>query len=110
MRAEGLEPPRPNGHEDLNLARLPVPPRPLAPHRIVARDLAGLYGRPLMAEESTVVIDHPNREKASSKATKAVVLLLLLVSVALMLIVIIGGWSVLQGAKPVTIGYVAVYL
>jgi hypothetical protein len=63
-----------------------------------------------MAEESTVVIDHPNREKASSKATKAVVLLLLLVSVALMLIVIIGGWSVLQGAKPVTIGYVAVYL
>src|SRR5439155_23780183 len=28
MRAEGLEPPRALAHEDLNLARLPVPPRP----------------------------------------------------------------------------------
>jgi hypothetical protein len=63
-----------------------------------------------MAEESAVVIDHPNRDKASSKATKAVVLLLLLVSAALMLIVIIGGWSVLSGTKAVLIGYVAVYL
>jgi hypothetical protein len=31
MRAEGLEPPRPLDHEDLNLARLPVPPRPRVP-------------------------------------------------------------------------------
>ena len=28
MRAEGLEPPQSFDHEDLNLARLPVPPRP----------------------------------------------------------------------------------
>jgi hypothetical protein len=63
-----------------------------------------------MAEESAVVIDHPNRDKASSKATKAVVLLLLLVSAALMLIVTIGGWSVLSGTKAVLIGYVAIYL
>jgi FtsH-binding integral membrane protein len=69
-----------------------------------------LYGRALMAEETTVVIHHPNRGKAANKATKAVVLLLLLISVALMLIVTIGGWSTLQGAKPVTVGYILVYL
>jgi hypothetical protein len=61
-------------------------------------------------EENDVVIEHPNRSKAASKATKAVVLLLLLLSVALMLIVTIGGWDTLQGAKPVQIGYIAVYL
>jgi hypothetical protein len=61
-------------------------------------------------EENDVVIEHPNRQKAANKATKAVVLLLLLVSVALMLIVTIGGWSVLQGAKPVQIGYIVIYL
>jgi hypothetical protein len=61
-------------------------------------------------EENDVVIEHPNRDKAASKATKATVLLLLLVSVALMLIVTIGGWGTLQGAKPVQIGYIAIYL
>jgi hypothetical protein len=61
-------------------------------------------------EENDVIIEHPNREKASSKAAKAAVLLLLLISVALMLIVIIGGWDVLAGAKPIEIAYVLVYL
>jgi hypothetical protein len=61
-------------------------------------------------EENHVVIEHPNRAKAASKTTKAVVLLLLLVSVALMLVVTIGGWDTLQGAKPVQIGYILVYL
>ena len=28
VRARGLEPPRPFGHKNLNLARLPIPPRP----------------------------------------------------------------------------------
>ena len=28
MRAEGLEPPRAFAHQDLNLARIPIPPRP----------------------------------------------------------------------------------
>ena len=28
MRAEGLEPPRAEAHQDLNLARMPIPPRP----------------------------------------------------------------------------------
>ncbi|WCB93260.1 hypothetical protein DSM104299_01968 [Baekduia alba] len=61
-------------------------------------------------EENEVVIEHPNRAKASSKATKAVVLLLLLVSVALMLIVTVGGWDALAGAKPVQVAYILVYL
>src|SRR3954468_17087833 len=63
-----------------------------------------------MEERDDVIIEHPNRAKASSKAAKAAVLLLLLVSVGLMLIVTIGGWDTLQGAKPVTIGYILVYL
>jgi hypothetical protein len=61
-------------------------------------------------EENDVVIEHPNREKASSKAAKAAVLLLLLISAALMLIVTIGGWDVLQGAKAIQIAYILVYL
>jgi len=55
-------------------------------------------------------IVYPNREKASSKATKAIVVLLLLVSVALMLIVTIGGWSKLQGLKPVNFAWCISYL
>jgi hypothetical protein len=62
-----------------------------------------------MAEDA-VTIEHPNREKASSKATKATVILLLLVSAGLVLIVTIGGWSALEGAKAVQIGYIAIYL
>jgi hypothetical protein len=62
-----------------------------------------------MAAEG-VVIEHPNREKASSKATKAAVLVLLLASVGLVAIVTIGGWSALEGAKPVQVGYMLVYL
>ncbi len=53
---------------------------------------------------------YPNRDKAASKATKAIVVLILLVSVALMLIVTIGGWSKLQGLKPVNIAWALVYL
>ena len=62
-----------------------------------------------MAEDG-VTIEHPNRAKASSKATKAIVILLLLVSAGLVLIVTIGGWSALEGAKALQIGYIAVYL
>jgi lysylphosphatidylglycerol synthetase-like protein (DUF2156 family) len=56
------------------------------------------------------VILHPNRDKAESKATKAAVVLLLLVSAALIAIVTAGGWSLLQGAQIVSIGYVLVYV
>ena len=66
----------------------------------------------LMADEPDrdVIIDHPNRKKASSKATKAIVILLLLASVALMAIVCIGGWNALEGAKAILIAYMAIYL
>ena len=63
-----------------------------------------------MEDNDDVIIERPNRDKASSKATKAVVLLLLLVSVALMLVVTIGGWNTLQGALPVQIAYIVIYL
>ncbi len=65
--------------------------------------------RARMAEDE-VRIEHPNREKASSKATKAVVVLLILVSAALMTIVTIGGWDALQGAKAIQIAYILIYL
>jgi protein-S-isoprenylcysteine O-methyltransferase Ste14 len=63
-----------------------------------------------MEEPQNVIIERPNREKASSKAAKATVLLLLLVSVALMLIVTIGGWSVLESARSIQIAYIIIYL
>jgi lysylphosphatidylglycerol synthetase-like protein (DUF2156 family) len=64
-----------------------------------------------MAErDPNVIIEHPNREKASSKATKAVVLFLLLGTVFLILLVTIGGWSALEGAKFLQIAYIALYL
>ena len=52
-----------------------------------------------MADEDEVYLDHPNREKASSKAARAVVVLLLLVSAVLLAVVGVGGWEFLQGAK-----------
>ena len=56
------------------------------------------------------VVHFPNRDKAASKATKSVVVLILLASVALMLIVTIGGWSKLQGLKPVNFVWCLIYL
>jgi hypothetical protein len=62
-----------------------------------------------MAGEAEVV-EHPNRVEARSRMTKAVAVALMLVSAGLLTIVTVGGWSTLQGAKPVQIGYVVVYL
>lgn len=53
---------------------------------------------------------YPNREKAASHTTKAIVILIMLISVALMLIVTVGGWSKLQGMKPVNFVWCAAYL
>ena len=58
----------------------------------------------------SVVIEHPNRDKAESRATKTVVVVLLLVSAAIMAIVTVGGWDTLQGAKSLQIAYILVYL
>jgi hypothetical protein len=52
----------------------------------------------------------PNREKAGSKAMKALVALILLVSVGLILIVTIGGWSELEGMKPLNFFWCIAYL
>jgi hypothetical protein len=62
-----------------------------------------------MAEDE-VRIEHPNREMASSKATRAVVIFLLLVSAALVAIVTVGGWSTLQGAKGLQVAHIVLYL
>jgi hypothetical protein len=52
----------------------------------------------------------PNREKAVCKTTKFIVVVILLVSVGLMLAVTIGGWSKLQGLKPVNFAWCIIYL
>ena len=57
-----------------------------------------------------VIVTHPNREKPVVQATRATVIVLLLASAALVLINTIGGWSVLESALPIQIGYIAVYL
>ncbi|HEY0343282.1 MAG TPA: hypothetical protein VGC59_01465 [Solirubrobacteraceae bacterium] len=57
-----------------------------------------------------VVIEHPNREKAESRATKAIVVALLLLSAVIVTVVTVGGWDALQGAKSLQIAYVVVYV
>jgi hypothetical protein len=56
------------------------------------------------------VLIHPNRDKAEAKATRAAVILLCLTIAGLVLVVTLGGWSELQGAQPVSVGYVIVFL
>ena len=53
---------------------------------------------------------HPNRDKTVCKATRATVVLILLVSVALILIVTLGGWSKLEGLKPLNFAWCLLYL
>jgi hypothetical protein len=53
---------------------------------------------------------YPNREKASSKVMKTIVALILLASVGLILIVTIGGWSELEGMKPLNFFWCIAYL
>jgi hypothetical protein len=62
-----------------------------------------------MAQDA-VVIEHPNRVKAESRATKAIVVALLLLSAVIMAIVTAGGWDALQGAKSLQIAYIVVYI
>jgi hypothetical protein len=55
-------------------------------------------------------VSHPNRDKPESKQTRTIVTILLIISAALIAIISAGGWDKLQGAKPVNVFYVAVYL
>src|SRR3954470_16276751 len=52
----------------------------------------------------------PNRQKAEAKSTRALVVFLMLVTAALAFVIIIGGWSRLEGVKPLTIFYAALYV
>jgi presenilin-like A22 family membrane protease len=73
--------------------------------------MASIPGRqPGDRASAGVIVTHPNRDKPVVQATRATVIVLLLASAGLVLIVTIGGWSVLQGAVPVQIAYVLVYL
>ena len=60
--------------------------------------------------EGQMVIEHPNRAKASSKTSRVVMVLLLLGSAALIALIIVGGWSALMGMKVIAIGWVLLYL
>ncbi len=62
-----------------------------------------------MANEEREV-RHPNRDLAENKRTKSLIAFLLLVTAALVAVITIGGWDKLEGAKPVNIFYILVYL
>jgi hypothetical protein len=57
-----------------------------------------------------VAIEHPNREKAASKVTRAIVILLLLASAVLMIVISAGAWDALMGAKALQVIYILVYI
>jgi presenilin-like A22 family membrane protease len=65
---------------------------------------------PLSEDDANVVITHPNRDKPVVQATRATVILLMLATAGLVAIVTIGGWAVLQAAKPIEIAYVLIYV
>jgi hypothetical protein len=57
-----------------------------------------------------VAVEHPNRKKASSKATRLVVVALLLATAVLMIVISIGAWDALVGAKALQLIYIGLYL
>ncbi|MFP5364988.1 MAG: hypothetical protein ACLGI5_19935 [Thermoleophilia bacterium] len=60
--------------------------------------------------DGDVILEHPNRDKPESQATRTIVVGLLLVSAAALAIASAGGWSKIQGAKPLHVAYVVIYL
>ena len=57
-----------------------------------------------------VQIEHPNRKRASSKATRLIVVVLLLVSALVMAVISIGAWEKLVGAKALQVIYILLYV
>jgi len=53
---------------------------------------------------------HPNRDKWSCKIMRLVIVGIILASIALMVILTIGGWSELQGLRPVNFLVIILYL
>jgi lysylphosphatidylglycerol synthetase-like protein (DUF2156 family) len=72
--------------------------------------IVAMSASPDRSERPGVIITHPNRDKPVVQGTRATVVLLLLVSAALVLIITVGGWSVLEGDRPIQIGFIVVYL
>jgi hypothetical protein len=60
--------------------------------------------------DSAPRIEHPNRDKASSKLMRLLVIVLLLASVGLLVIVSVGGWDAIEGAKMLQVAYIVLYL
>jgi hypothetical protein len=56
------------------------------------------------------VVVHPNRDKTSCKLVRLLVVGVLLASVAVMLVLTLGGWSKLEGLKPVNFVWCLLYL
>lgn len=56
------------------------------------------------------VVIHPNRDRPASRSARAVVVVLLVISATLMLAVTFGGWSDLQGMKPINFIWIIAYL
>jgi hypothetical protein len=52
----------------------------------------------------------PNREKPEAKSARALVVFLLLVTAAISFVIIIGGWTRLEGVKPLALIYAALYI
>jgi hypothetical protein len=62
-----------------------------------------------MADDDEV-IEHPNRRKAGSKLTRLLVVVLLLISAFLLVLIAVGGWSAIEGAKPVQLAFIVLNL
>jgi Mg2+/Co2+ transporter CorB len=77
---------------------------------VVAMSSTPGWNTPTDSRSAGVTVTHPNRHKPVVQATRATVIVLLLASAALVTIVTIGGWSVLQGAVPVQIAYILIYV
>ena len=63
-----------------------------------------------MAADDEIVIEHPNRKKASSKLFKLLVFVALIASAVLVTIVTVGGWEALAGAQILQVAYILLYL
>jgi len=57
-----------------------------------------------------VRIERPNREKAASKITRLIVFALLVVSASLLTVLTLGAGDTLEGAQPLQIGYIGLYV
>ena len=57
-----------------------------------------------------VVIEHPNREKAASQATRFMVLVLLLASAFVIALITLTAWDQLLGARAIQVALIVLYL